>query len=59
MKKLPGIFLESPSEIVTMANVRSPSIMAPRWMSTFRRGPRPTSGKVSIISLTPIIDPTT
>lgn len=45
MKKLPGMFLASPSEIVTIANVSNPSVSAPRWISTFRRGPRPISGK--------------
>lgn len=59
MTKLPGIFLARPREIITIANVRKPSVSAPRWMSTFKRGPSPISGKVSIMSLTPIIDPIT
>lgn len=59
MKKLPGIFLASPSEIVTIAKVRRPSVSAPRWISTVKCGPRPISGKVLIMYLTPVIDPTT
>jgi hypothetical protein len=59
MKKLPGIFLASPREIVTMANVSNPSVRAPLWMSTVNRGPSPISGNVSIKSLTPVIDPIT
>lgn len=59
MKKLPGIFLASPSEMMTIANVKNPSVSAPRWMSTFKRGPSPIPGKVSIMSLTPVIDPIT
>lgn len=59
IKKFPGIFWARPSEIITIVNVRNPSVSAPRWMSTLKRGPSPTSGKVSIMSLTPIIDPIT
>lgn len=29
MKKLPGIFLASPNEIITIAYVKSPSVRAP------------------------------
>lgn len=59
MKKLPGICLESPSEMITIMNVKHPSVRAPRWMSTFSFGPRPMSGNVSRMSLTPVIDPST
>lgn len=59
IKKFPGIFAASPSEIKTIANVRNPSVNAPLWMSTFRRGPRPISGNVSRMSLTPVTDPIT
>nr|GMC79273.1 hypothetical protein Iba_chr04aCG9220 [Ipomoea batatas]GMC84227.1 hypothetical protein Iba_chr04cCG9590 [Ipomoea batatas]GMC88569.1 hypothetical protein Iba_chr04eCG11300 [Ipomoea batatas] len=53
MKELPGICLESPSEMNTIMNVKHPSVRAPRWMSTFSSGPRPMSGNVSRMSLTP------
>ena len=59
MKKLPGIFLASPREMVTTPNASNPSVRAPLWMSTFKRGPRPISGKVSIRSRTAVIDPIT
>lgn len=57
--KLPVIFRESAREMNTIANVKRPSVNAPFAMSTFKRGPRPIPGKVSRMSRTPQIDPTT
>jgi len=59
MKKFSRIVVASPSEMVTIANVSNPSVSAPWWMSTFKRGPCPTSGMVSMRNLTPTILPTT
>lgn len=59
MKKLQLDFLASPSEIITIANVKRPSVNAPFAMSTFNCGPRPIPGKVARMSLTPYTDPTT
>lgn len=59
MKVLARLLLESPSEMLTIANVKIPSVNAPRWMSMLKTGPRPMFGNAAMMNLTPVIEPKT